>query len=173
MDAYLGEIRPVCFNFAPPGWALCDGSMLRISDNDALYSLIGVTYGGDDQTTFGLPDLRGRVPVHMGTAGGASYYAGQSLGSESVTLQGQQVGSHAHPLLTGPSGNANVPSGSTVLADLAATTIPTAYGAAADLTALASQSIGNNAGGSPHENRQPLLAINYIIATSGIYPPHN
>ena len=173
MDAYVGEIRSVGFNYAPPDWALCDGSLLKISDYEALYTLIGLTYGGDGQTTFGLPDLRGRVPVHMGTAGGTTYPAGQIMGSESVTLQSQQVGSHAHALLTGTAANSGVPSASTVLADVGAATVPSVFGAAANLTSLASQSIGTNVGSQPHENRQPLLAINYIIATAGLYPTQN
>ena len=160
MDAYVGEIRSVSFNYAPPDWALCDGSLLKISDYEALYTLIGLTYGGDGQTTFGLPDLRGRVPVHMGTAGGTTYPAGQIMGSESVTLQSQQVGSHAHALLTGTAANSGVASASV-------------FGAAANLTSLARQSIGTNVGSQPHENRQPLLAINYIIATAGLYPTQN
>src|SRR5579864_6802858 len=109
---YVGEIRMFAGNFAPAGWALCQGQSLAIADNDVLFNLIGTTYGGDGQTTFNLPNLASRVPVHMGTGGGGSYIIGQSAGVESVTLTTSQIPAHSHvPLCNSNAGNQNDPGG--------------------------------------------------------------
>lgn len=174
VDCYIGEIRQIGFTFAPPGWLQCDGSLQNITNYPALYQLIGTTYGGDGQTTFGLPDLRGRVPVGAGTGGGQTVALGQMLGSESVTLNAQQVASHSHNLSTGSTGTASVPAGNLVLADVGGSqgaNEPPAYGAANDLVAMGGTSIGVAGGGQPHENRQPFMCIMHIIAVDdGIYP---
>src|SRR3954453_6845221 len=109
---YIGEIRLFGGNFAPAGWAFCDGSTLPISEYDTLFNLIGTTYGGDGQETFALPDLRGRVPVHQGTASGPTFQLGESGGTESVTLTAQQIPAHSHSLLaSGSQGTDNSPAG--------------------------------------------------------------
>lgn len=173
-DCYIGEIRQVSFLFAPPGWLQCDGSLQQISAYPSLYQLIGTTYGGDGQSTFALPDLRGRVAVGAGSGGGQSVQLGQQIGSESVALTAQQVAAHTHTLSTGATGAANIPANNLMLADVGGDLgagEPPAYGAAKDLTPMAGQSIGSAGGGQPHENRQPFLCVTHIIAVSdGLYP---
>ena len=168
-DNYLGEIRPVPYNFAPFGWALCNGQILPISQYSALFSLLGTTYGGDGQSTFALPDLRGRVVIHQGQGSGlSSYQMGQSGGVETVTLTTNQIPGHGHGLTgTGAAATTPTPGTSVVPATLSAATELYATGAA---TSLKPDSVGNAGGNQPHDNHQPFLAINYIIALEGIYP---
>ena len=165
---YVGEIRMFAGSFAPAGWAFCAGQLLPISENETLYNLIGTTYGGDGQATFQLPDLQGRVPVHMGTlTGGATYVIGQKAGEEQVTLRINQIPAHNHAALANTSANGTSPSG-TVWAgnpDLAQFAAPTVFNG--QMNASAIQSTG---GSQPHDNMVPFLAVSFIISLFGVYP---
>ena len=166
---YVGEIRMFAGNFAPAGWEMCEGQLLPISENETLFNLIGTTYGGDGQSTFGLPDLRGRAPLHMGTGGGSTYLLAENGGVEEVTLTVNQIPSHTHALLgTGHAADSAVPNGQ-VLAPTQASTI-TAYGTDNPLVGLTTQVVGAVGGSQPHENMQPFLAITFIISLFGIFP---
>jgi microcystin-dependent protein len=166
-EPFLGEIRIFGFNFAPRGWAFCNGQLLAISQNTALFSLLGTTYGGNGQTTFALPNLQSRVPVHFGQGPGLSSYSlGQAAGVESVTLIASQLPAHNHTVnastqsdITGnPTGN--FPAG----------------GASYDTTANTTMNgamVGGGGGNQPHENLQPYLALNFCIALAGIFPSRN
>lgn len=171
-EPYIGQIIAVGFNFAPQGWAICDGSLQPISQNEALFNLIGTTYGGDGQTTFALPDLRGRTAVGIGQGPGLSAYnLGQNGGVEGVSLFGGQVGAHTHALAGAAAATTQNPGSSVVLgATDAANPI---YATAGTTAALAPSAVSSAGGGSPHENRQPSLAITYIISLYGIYPSQN
>lgn len=160
---YVGEIRMFAGNFAPAGWAFCEGQSIPISENDTLFNLIGTTYGGDGQTTFNLPDLQGRLPVHWGN----DFFLGQRGGAEQVTLVVQQIPVHTHPLQAskGP-GNANAPAGN-LTGESAAVKIYVSEQPTGNLSPSAMTSIG---GSQPHENFQPYLCINFIISLSGIFP---
>src|SRR5438876_8251483 len=159
---FMSELRIMSFNFAPQGWAECNGQLLPINQNQALFSLLGTMYGGNGQTTFALPDLRGRVPVHVG---GSFTVQGQRGGEASHTLTQSEMPQHLHMLqastTNGDSANAN----NTVLA--AALNL---YVARVNLTTLSPLSVTNVGGSQPHENRQPLLVLNFIIALNGIFP---
>jgi microcystin-dependent protein len=167
---FVGQVIAVGFNFAPVGWALCQGQLLPISENEVLFNLIGTTFGGDGQTTFGLPDLRGRAALGMGGGSGlSSYVLGQPGGVESVTLTSAQIGSHTHGLSAAATATSSIPSSSAVLGTpAAATPIYATGGVGATLTAGAVSTAPG--GGQPHENRQPSLTINYIISLFGIFP---
>jgi microcystin-dependent protein len=172
---FVGQIISAGFNFAPVGWFFCDGSLKPINQYDVLYNLIGTTYGGDGVNTFAVPDLRGRVPLCIGQgAGQPAYVLGERSGSESVTLLANQVGAHNHALMASANtGTSNTPSSTMALAGNSLTQIPTYLpgSPAPTLTALASNAIGPSTGGGvPHDNLQPLLCLNYIIAWAGIYP---
>lgn len=161
-------------NFAPNGWAFCNGQMLAISQNDALFALIGTIYGGNGQTTFGLPDLRGRIPIHSGQGPGLSYQViGQQLGSETTVLTVNQIPLHTHNIMASPSvGNSTGISNSAI----AAGTIGRVYTNDTTPANLGDMNAGTivNAGGSqPHDNMMPYLCINFIIALWGIFPPRN
>ncbi|KQV59375.1 MULTISPECIES: phage tail protein [unclassified Duganella] len=164
-EPYLAEIRMTGFQFAPKGWALCNGQILPINQNQALFSILGTTYGGNGQTTFALPDLRGRVPVHMD----AGFGLGQQGGAASHTLSASEMPAHTHSLgiSTAVSHQAD-PSGR-VLGNVEAGALN--YYAPQDSTAtLAPSTVGNSGGSQPHENMQPYLAINFIIALQGSFP---
>jgi microcystin-dependent protein len=163
---YVGEIRLFAGNFAPAGWALCNGALIPISENETLFNLIGTTYGGDGQETFAVPDLQGRVPLHQGRGSGATYPVGEAGGVEEVTLTLQQIPQHRHDLLaSGGPGTTDRPGGS-VLA-----TPPMVRPYVADTPDTTMATVVGSAGGSqPHENRQPFLAINYIISLFGLFP---
>ena len=167
MDPFIGEIRLVPFNFAPKGWALCEGQLLPINQNQALFSLLGTTYGGDGRTTFSLPDLRGRIPVGAGQpSAGSSYPLGTTGGQETVELTTSQLPAHAHTV------HASSAAGTT---KNPATAFPAgggAYAAQRNVRMKAAM-IGRTGGGEEHENRQPYLSLNYIIALQGIYPAQN
>jgi microcystin-dependent protein len=160
-------------SFAPAGWAFCDGQLLPISENDTLFTLIGTTYGGDGQETFGLPNLQGRVPVQAG--GALSYTLGETGGVESVTVTTQQIPVHTHAphiVAGGGGGTANVPANNTVLAD-SNTTVTNTYVApmvGASQVILNGNSIGVAGGSQPHDNFQPTLCISYIISLFGVFP---
>lgn len=169
MEPLLGSIILFGGNFEPRGWAFCNGQSLQIDEYSALYSLLGTTYGGDGLTTFHLPDLRGRVPVHAGQGTGLSSRSpGDAIGHETVTLLPAQVPPHSHDLVV-----ANVPSSSDrAQGDMIARShiFSDRPGAALSLSPL---SIAISGGGQPHDNMQPSLCVNYIIALEGIYPSRN
>jgi microcystin-dependent protein len=167
-EPFVGEIRMFAGNFAPRGWAFCDGQLLAVSQNDALFSLLGTIYGGDGRTTFGLPDLRGRVPIHAGAGPGLTpRRLGEKLGVEKVTLTSNQLPSHSHSLNastgTGTSNSAsgNVTSESPSI-DLYIEDVPGAD--------MAVSAIGNVGGSQSHSNIAPFLCLHFIIALFGIYP---
>ena len=167
-EPFVGEIRMFAGNFAPRGWAFCDGQLLAVSQNDALFSLLGTIYGGDGRTTFGLPDLRGRIPLHQGTGPGLSpRRLGSKGGSENVTLTTNQLASHTHDFNANKAAaTGSAPQGK-VLADPAPGRL---FRNAAQNVSLASSSIANTGGTQPHTNLMPTLCINFIIALVGIYP---
>lgn len=169
---YIGEIAWVAFNFEPVNWAFCDGRMLNIADNPTLYTVLGTTYGGDGQTTFALPDLRGRSPLHAGTLGGNNYPLGQQGGEESHILTVNELPGHNHLLQVDPrEATAATPGNATSY--LAKTSRGTsAYGSTANAS-LAPTAIGSAGGNQPHDNMKPYLALNCIISLYGIFPSQN
>jgi microcystin-dependent protein len=164
---YIGEIRMVGFNFAPQGWAFCDGQVMAIAQNDALFALIGTTYGGDGQITFALPNLLGRVPIHMGTGPGLSTRViGESGGSESVTLTTNQLPAHGHtPLAYSAVGSQSSPQNG-----LWAGSADARYSTSPANQPMRNTLIGAGGGGQPHANLMPFAAINFIISLFGIFP---
>lgn len=167
-EPFIGEIRMFAGNFAPNGWMFCEGQTLPISENDALFTLIGTTYGGDGQETFNLPNLASRVPIHMGTGpDGTTYQLGEMAGTEQETLTVQQIPTHTH-VLTGSSATATSQDPSNLV--LATTQAQTYFNAPDALTNMAATSIGPAGGSQPHENTQPFLCINFIISLFGVFP---
>ncbi|MCA9441424.1 MAG: phage tail protein [Candidatus Omnitrophica bacterium] len=167
-EPFVGEIRMFAGNFAPRGWAFCDGQLLAVSQNDALFSLLGTVYGGDGRTTFGLPDMRGRIPVHPGTGPGLSpRQLGQKSGSEQVTLTPTQLPSHTHPLQASLDGATEINPQAKVTAQAPTGDI---YGNIDTLTNLNTQAVTEAGGNQPHYNLMPFLCIHFIIALFGIYP---
>ncbi len=166
MDPFLGELRLFGFNFAPVGWAMCQGQLIGISQNSALFSLLGTMYGGDGVSTFGLPDLRGRTSVGMGQGPGlAGYVQGQVGGTETVTLAAAQLPAHNHSVAA-----ASAATGKSPAAALPGYTADgSTYGTTSDL-AMSPTMVGGGGGGQPHPNLQPYLALNWCIAVQGIYP---
>jgi microcystin-dependent protein len=160
---YVGEIRMFAGNFAPAGWMFCEGQLLPISENETLFQLIGTTYGGDGQSTFALPDLRGRIPIHQGNG----FILAETGGAEEITLTVNQIPAHSHPFLasTGPRG-INTPGGN-VTAESAAVKIYFADPPTAAMNASAVTPVG---GSQPHTNFQPYLCVNFIISLFGIFP---
>ncbi|MGO8739000.1 phage tail protein [Rhodoblastus sp.] len=171
---YVGEIRLFGGNFAPVDWHFCDGTLLSIADNSVLFNLIGTTYGGDGQTTFALPDLRSRVPLHQGSRGGQTYVLGQFGGAETVALTTSQIPAHSHQVQATATGTAATPAANLVLSSQTsnAPNSPPAYAApnSATLAPLASQSVANQGEGQAHDNIQPFVALNFIISLFGVYP---
>jgi microcystin-dependent protein len=170
-DPYVGEIRMFAGNYAPNGWMLCSGQTLPISEYDTLFALLGTTYGGDGQNTFNLPNLCGRMPVHQGQGPGLpSCPLGQTGGQETVTLAASQIAAHNHTLAcSSANGTAADPAGNVPAAS--DTALNTAAGDGSTMNAAA---VGLSSGGSqPHDNMSPFLAINFIIATEGIFPSQN
>ena len=168
-DPYISEIRMMSFNFPPKGWAFCNGQLLPIAQNQALFSLLGTTYGGDGRVTFGLPDLRGRVPISMG----AGHTLGERSGEEAHALSTNEMPTHIHTLsgssLEGNSPNPNFSNVGNVLAQDPGN----AYGPPNNLTNLKPGSIANVGGGQAHLNMQPFLTLNFSIAVQGIFPSQN
>jgi microcystin-dependent protein len=161
---YVGEIRMFAGNFAPAGWAFCSGQLLPISENETLFQLIGTTYGGDGESTFALPNLQSRVPIHQGNG----FILGETGGVESVTLTVSQIPSHTHAMLA--SGDiANSPNPATNL--VARSGQLQAFLNSNPSVAMAPQFIGPDGGSQPHTNIQPYLCINFIISLFGIFPP--
>jgi microcystin-dependent protein len=159
---YVGEIRLVGFTFAPAGWALCNGALVPISEFDTLFNLLGTTFGGDGQTTFALPDLQGRTPVHQGNG----YNMGQTGGVETVTISSQQYPVHTHPFLSSGSSANGVtsPLNNTVGGGV------NAYRTENPTVAMNGTMIGTSGGNQPHTNLQPYLVLNWIISNFGVYP---
>lgn len=172
MDPFVAEIRIFPFNFPPKGWAFCGGQLMLIAQNTALFSLLGTTYGGDGKTTFALPDLEGRVPMHPGQGPGLSLHSlGEMSGSETVTLLTGEIPSHAH-VLRGDAldpADTNVPSPS---ASLAGSTGGGLYQSSAN-TQLAPQALVPAGGDLAHNNLQPYLTFNFCIALQGVFPPRS
>ena len=172
-DPFVGEIRIFGGTFAPVGWALCQGQLLPIAQNQALFSLLGTTYGGDGRVTFALPDLRGRVVMGFGQGPGLSNYAqGEQGGAEMVTLTIQQMPAHSHTVAATQTQSTTDPKGAVPAQTLGPTPgqAPKVYGAVPDATTMNNGMIGQTGGGVPVGVRQPFLVINYIIALQGIYP---
>ena len=168
-EPFLGEIRVFSFGTIPKGWLPCNGQILAISQNTALFALLGTTYGGNGVNNFALPDLRGRVGINAGTApSGTTYVQGETGGSESVTLTSSTVPPHSHAFMASTvTATGQAPSGN-VLAPIAGGSL--AFAAPATLQALEVNSVTPAGGNLPHENRQPSLVLSYCIATSGIFP---
>jgi microcystin-dependent protein len=171
MDPFVGQIIAVGFNFAPAGWVLCNGQLLPISEYEVLYTLLGTTYGGNGTTTFGIPDLRGRSPISIGTGTGLpAYVLGQSGGTENATLTVNQMPIHPHSASASTAdATASVPASNVVLGAPTNAAVFT-YGTVASTTPLAAASITATGGSQPHENRQPYNTVNYIMCYLGIYP---
>jgi len=177
-EAFIGEIRGFGFNFAPLGWAQCNGQLLPISQNTALFSVIGTTYGGDGSTTFALPNLQGQVPMHWGSGAGLNTVIGQPMGQSSVTLLTTQMPQHIHTVSAAP-----IPTGGAVERSAkpdSTSFLSTSKGAfiykkvpATPDTPFSPKAIGTAGGSQPHENMQPYLVINFCIAVDGIFPPHS
>jgi microcystin-dependent protein len=171
-EAFLGEIRLFAGNFPPNGWLFCDGQLLPISENDALFTLIGTIYGGDGQTTFALPDLRSRIPIHHGAGPGLSARTiGETGGSESVTLTVQQIPVHSHAFLASlDPGLAITPTGGVLGAGASVNIFRPSPPAA---TPMDVASVSPAGGSQPHDNMHPFVCIHYIISLFGTFPPFN
>ncbi|MDH3588055.1 MAG: tail fiber protein [Gammaproteobacteria bacterium] len=173
-EPFIGQIVQFGGNFAPRSWALCDGQLLAISSNQALFSILGTTYGGDGRTTFGLPDLRGRVPMHPGSGPGLTpRQLGQKGGQENVTLTTQQIPQHNHDMfVTDEAGNAASPGGKVLATESKG---DTDYGDLPNppVDKLVQNAISNTGGGQSHTNIQPFQCINFIIALQGTFPSRN
>lgn len=162
---YVGEIRMFAGNFPPSGWMFCSGQLLPISENEILFNLIGTTYGGDGQSTFALPDLQSRVPIHQGNG----FILAETGGVETVTLTAQQIPAHTHAFLCSTSpASSNTPVNQ--LPALAQAATITSYGTDSPLVQLNAQSVGATGGSQPHSNIQPYGTLNYIISLFGIFP---
>lgn len=165
---YVGEIRMFGGNFAPAGWANCDGQLVPISENETLFNLIGTTYGGDGQETFALPNLNDRAPMHMGTGSGLSpRFPGEVGGSESVTLTSAQLGGHQHNLMGSTDSGTSPNPGGAVPATGAAVRI---FRASFNGSTMPGDAVSSVGGSQPHDNMQPYLVIRFIISLFGIYP---
>jgi microcystin-dependent protein len=163
-EPFIGEIRMASFNFAPQGWAMCNGQLLPINQNQPLFSLLGTTYGGNGQTNFALPDLRGKVPIHLG----AGFTQGQVGGQESHTITQQEMPAHFHFLqATKAEGAAVIPTGAHVLAT---SNGYEQYRAPTSLTPMVPGTVTNVGGNQAHQNMQPFTVINFVIALIGIFP---
>lgn len=169
---FLAEVKIISWNFAPKGWAFCNGQQLPINQNQALFSLLGTSFGGNGQTTFALPDLRGRAPIHTGSQFSA---VGQTGGQEFHTVTQAEMPAHTHFMrasgtladqsaITNPAGNTP---------NVLATTEGNQYAPATSLTTLAPASVSNAGASQPHENRQPYLVLNFVIALQGVFPSRN
>ncbi len=164
-EPFLGELKIVPFNFAPQGWAMCNGQFLPINQNQALFSILGTTYGGNGQTTFALPDLRGRAPCHMGQG----LILGQAGGQEFHTVTQSEMPLHTH-FAQGSTNTGNSQTGAGNVLGVVASRL---YTDPANLVTLSPSTITNVGGSQPHENRQPFLTLNIIIALIGIFPSQN
>ncbi len=173
-NPFLAEIKMFCGNFAPRGYALCNGQILAIAQNTALFSLLGTTYGGNGTTTFALPNMQGNVPMHQGNGAGLTpRVLGETGGENSVTILANQVAAHSHTYNTGTGskGETNVVTNQVNCDEAAGTTM--IYATTTDGTVMGPAMLQPTPASIPHENMQPYLAINFIIALAGIYPPRN
>ncbi|MBT9314088.1 phage tail protein [Leptothoe spongobia] len=169
-EPYIGEIRMFGFNFAPRNWAKCNGELLSINQNQSLYSILGTTYGGDGRTSFALPELRGRVPIHKSS----TYSLGAKDGVESTTMTEAQMPAHTHTMRgTSDAALSSANGGNDPTGRVLATATTAVYTSAANLTPLSAITVGTNAGGQPIDNMQPFLAIEFCIALVGTFPPRN
>ncbi len=159
---YVGEIRMFAGNFAPAGWMFCEGQLLPISENETLFQLIGTTYGGDGESTFALPDLRGRLPVHQGSG----FILAETGGAEEVTLTVPQIPAHSHPWLASEAAATSV----TPLGNVPAEASKRFYVVPSSVSAMATQCVGPTGGSQPHTNFQPYLCVDFIISLFGIFP---
>ena len=170
-DPFVAEIRIFPFNFAPKGWAWCDGQLLPLSQNTALFSLLGTTYGGNGKSNFALPDLQGRAPMHPGQGPGLSLHdLGETGGSETVTLLESEIPSHSHSMRAdaADAGEDRIPGPTETLAR---STGGLLYGNAASLVPMSFNALAPAGGDQPHNNMQPYLTLNFCIAMQGVYPP--
>jgi microcystin-dependent protein len=163
-EPFLAEIRIMAFGFVPRGWALCNGQLLPINQNTALFALLGTTYGGNGTTNFALPDLRGRIPIHFG----AGFVLGQSGGTETHTLLPNEMPAHSHTLFASPDPAVS----RTPAAQVLARTANPSYASGSGAT-LSADTLANAGGSQPHANVQPSLVLNYVIALQGIFPSQN
>ena len=170
-EPFLAEVRIVGFNFAPRGWAFCDGQILPINQNQSLYSLLGTTYGGDGRTSFALPDMRGRTPIHVGSSNGVSHQLGQKSGEETHTVSAGEMPQHTHQL-RGSSDAANQPVPLGALLGVSAATDPL-YAGASNVVDMAQDAVTFVGGGVSHNNMQPYLALSFCIALRGLFPSRN
>ncbi|HEX8453301.1 MAG TPA: tail fiber protein [Longimicrobium sp.] len=170
-DPFVAEIRIFPFTFAPKGWAFCNGQILPISQNTALFSLLGTTYGGDGKSTFALPDLEGSAPMHPGQGPGLSLHdLGEVGGSETVTLDVTEIPAHSHTLRANSFAGDNLQPGPTI--SLAGSTGAPAYvGGSPALVSMAAQALAPAGGSLPHNNMMPYLTLNFNIALQGVFPP--
>jgi microcystin-dependent protein len=167
---YVGEIRMFAGNFPPVGWMFCEGQLLPISENETLFQLIGTTFGGDGQSTFALPGMSGRIPIHMGTgSSGTPYQLAETGGSESVTLTTNQIPAHTHPLTASQDAGSQNNAGNQVLAAQSPVSIyrPNAVAPNVPMNASSVSPVG---GSQPHDNMQPFICINHIISLFGLFP---
>ena len=166
-DPFLAEIRIMSFGFPPKGWAFCNGQTLAINQNQALFALLGTTYGGNGQTTFALPNLQGNVPIHMGNG----HTLGEHSGEQGHTLSISEIPTHVHQAFVSPTSdntNVAVPTGNVLASPLSET-----YGPANALGVMGSTSVANNGGSQAHLNMQPFLVLSFCIALQGIFPSQN
>jgi microcystin-dependent protein len=169
-DQFIGEIRAVGFNFAPVGWALCDGQTLAISQNTALFSLLGTFYGGNGTSTFALPNLQGSAPMNQGQGAGLSLRSiGETGGETAVTLLTAEIPSHTHTAQNAAESNSGVP-GPTVIFGGGGRGKEPAYAPASTAALMSAQAVGLTGGNQPHNNMPPYLVVNFIIALTGIFP---
>ncbi|HEX8466472.1 MAG TPA: tail fiber protein [Allosphingosinicella sp.] len=165
-EPFLAEIRLMSFNFAPKGWAMCNGQILPINQNQPLFALLGTTFGGDGRVNFALPDYRGRTPIHVGSG----HTVGEKGGAQAVTLTIQNLPAHTHVATASNNpGSTNLPAGN-LLANSAPNSL---YGPVQNLGAMIPATVGNVGGSQPHLNMQPYLALNFCIALQGIFPSPN
>jgi microcystin-dependent protein len=171
MDPFVAEIRIFPFNFAPKGWAFCDGQILPISQNTALFSLLGTTYGGDGKSNFALPNMQGNAPMHPGQGPGLSLHdLGETGGSETVSLLESEIPSHAHALMANSSnGTKTVPTANSLARVTGAT--PYLPPTGATLAPMSDNAVAPAGGDQPHNNMQPYLTLNFCLALQGVFPP--
>lgn len=174
-DAFVGQVQPFAFNFAPRNWAQCNGQILAVNQNQALFALIGTTYGGNGISTFGLPNLQSRVPMHYGTFGSNTYTLGETGGAETVGLNISTMPSHNHNFMgSSQDGNSVIPADGVALAKVSGGATPNNfYASNATTQPLNSASITMTGGNQPHENLQPYLVINWCICQFGVFPSRN
>jgi microcystin-dependent protein len=172
-DPFVAEIRIFPFNFAPTGWAICDGQLLPLSQNTALFSLLGTTYGGDGKSTFALPNMQGNAPMHPGQGPGLSLHdLGEAGGSQTVSLLESEIPAHSHGLMaTTVTGTKSVPTDSSLARTSGAT--PYLPPAGAQTTAMSGNAVTPAGGDQPHNNMQPYLTMNFCLALQGVFPPRS